>query len=163
MIKVLLLLGGNVGSVESTFEGVRGDLEREVGAIVSCSELLESQAWGFDSAPFLNQGVAVTTSLDPLSLLDSTQRIEERWGRNRAKEREQKGRSGERYLAREIDIDIIFYGDTIMQSERLTLPHPLVAQREFALEPLAQIAPEATHPVSGKSVAQMLNELKSER
>ncbi len=157
MTSVVLLLGGNLGNVAQTFEGVKHDLEREVGAIVSCSEQLKSDAWGFEAATFLNEAVVVETKLEPVELLDATQRIEERWGRARAVEQETKSESGERYCSRMIDIDIIFYGQEVLQSERLTVPHPLMGERRFVLEPLSQIVPNFVHPLVGLSVAEMLN------
>ncbi len=160
MREVVLLLGGNAGSVEQTFEGVRHDLEREVGQIKRLSDTMSSEAWGFESAQFLNQALLLESNLDTVALLDATQSIEERWGRCREQEAEEKSRSGERYLARTIDIDIIFYGEAIVQSERLTIPHPLIAERRFALEPLAQIVPQWVHPASGVSVEEMLNDIK---
>ncbi len=160
MISVLLLLGGNLGSVEQTFMGVRGDLEREAGEILRSSEILRSAAWGFQADDFLNQAVELTTELGAEELLDVTQGIEERWGRDREAEAEAKRLGDERYCSRSIDIDIIFYGDAIIESERLTIPHPLMAEREFVLEPLVQIAPNFINPINRLSVEQMFNNLK---
>ncbi len=157
---VVLLLGGNLGDVAHTFEGVKRDLEREVGSVVRCSEQLRSEAWGFDSMPFLNEAVEVETRLEPLELLKTTQRIEERWGRAREEEREKKSESGERYCSRMIDIDIIFYGQEVIQTEPLTVPHPLMAQRRFVLEPLSQIVPHFVHPILGLSVVEMLKRVE---
>ncbi len=160
MTQVILLLGGNLGSVTETFREVRADLEREVGAIIRCSEELRSEAWGFQaSSEFLNQAVMIETQLQAEELLDATQRIEARRGRDREREFVEKGVSGQRYCSRAIDIDIIFYGDLILRSERLTLPHALLREREFVLRPIAQIAPQLRHPESGESVEMMLNNL----
>ena len=81
-------------------------------------------------------------------------------GRDRAAEQEVKSATGARYASRSIDIDILFYDDLIVESERLTLPHPRIAEREFVLEPLAEVVAEWRHPISGKSVQQMYDELK---
>lgn len=155
------MLGGNVGSVERTFEGVKCDLEREVGDIVRCSSVMRSAAWGFCADDFLNEAVIVATKLSAEELLDATQRIEKRWGRTREEEQREKILSGEKYTSRSIDIDIIFYGDAVIESERLVVPHLLMTKREFVLEPIAQIAPHLVHPECGKSVAELLNELKA--
>ncbi len=161
MIEAVILLGGNVGDVPKRFEGVRAAIEASVGEILLASSVMRSAAWGFDSQEFYNQAVLVKTSLEPLALLDTVQALEQHWGRDRQAELKEKTQSGVRYTARAIDIDIIFYGDEIIEQERLTIPHPLIAEREFALEPIAQIAPLLQHPKLGKSVEQMLNELKS--
>ncbi len=162
MSRVVLLLGGNRGSVEQTFSSVRGDLEREVGQIVDSSTTLRSEAWGFEADDFLNQAVVVESSLEPHALLDITQRIEQRWGRERVREQEEKSESGERYCSRAIDIDIIFYGEEVIQSQRLVVPHPLLEERKFVLEPLNQIMPHFVHPQTGLSVAEMLNRIEKQ-
>ncbi len=160
MIKVALLLGANEGDTEATLAGVTEQIERSAGRIVSRSSVVRTKAWGFASADFSNQAVVVETALEPLALLDELQAIEQRWGRDREREAQEKSESGERYCARTIDIDIIFYGEQSVCCERLTIPHALMAQREFVLQPLAQIAPHWRHSESGKSVEQMLNELR---
>ncbi len=160
MISVVLLLGGNLGEMEQTFARVREDLESEVGQIVQLSSVVRSESWGFKADDFLNQAVEVETSMEAEELLDAVQRIEKRWGRERVAEASQKAESGERYTSRSIDVDIIFYGDQAISTERLTVPHPLLEQREFVLEPLAQIAPQRRHAITGRSVEQMLNDLK---
>ncbi len=160
MISVVLLLGGNLGDMEQTFARVREDLEREVGQIVNLSSVVRSEAWGFEAPDFLNQAVEVETSMEAEELLDAVQRIENRWGRARDEEARQKAESGEKYTSRSIDIDIIFYGDQAISTQRLIVPHPLIEQREFVLKPLAQIAPNRCHCTTGRSVEQMLNDLK---
>ncbi|MFI3324263.1 MAG: 2-amino-4-hydroxy-6-hydroxymethyldihydropteridine diphosphokinase [Rikenellaceae bacterium] len=161
MTTVALLLGANMGDVHSTLESVREALQCEVGAIVASSEVMRSEAWGFEAPDFLNQALLITTSLEPLALLDATQRIEERWGRERECEQRAKAESGAKYLSRSIDIDIILYGDQRVECERLTVPHPLMGEREFVLRPLAQVASEIVHPVSGRSIEEMLKDLSN--
>ena len=72
-------------------------------------------------------------------------------------------RTGERYSSRKIDIDILFYGDEVISTERLQVPHPLIAEREFVLQPLCEILRTKRHPVTGRSAAEMLDELKKRR
>lgn len=92
-------------------------------------------------------------------MLDACQQIERELGRNRAAEAVEKASSGAAYSSRPIDIDIIFYGDEVIDDERLTVPHPLLAEREFALQPLAEIMRRHRHPVTGVTVGEMLGAL----
>ncbi len=160
MTSVVLLLGGNVGDVEQTFARVKADLQREVGKVTICSSVFRSEAWGFEAEAFLNQAVVVESELKPLELLDLTQAIEQRWGRKREREAADKQESGQRYCSRTIDIDIIFYGDCIIKEERLVVPHALLCERRFVLDPLNEILPNFVHPVLGLSVAEILKRLE---
>jgi 2-amino-4-hydroxy-6-hydroxymethyldihydropteridine diphosphokinase len=99
-----------------------------------------------DQPAFLNMALAGETGLAPLDLLDRLKSLENRLGRV----------ASVRYGPRLIDLDILLYGDVVMDSERLTLPHPRLAERRFALAPLAEIAASACHPVSGLTVTAML-------
>ncbi len=164
MSRIMLLLGGNMGEVAEVIDRAVSHLEREVGEVVTRSEILRSKAWGFNhpTPDFLNQAVELHTSLTPEELLDATQRIEQKLGRERESEREAKQESGERYASRGIDIDIIFYGEQSYQSERLTIPHPLMQEREFVLRPIAEIAPEWQNVALGASAKELLERLKNE-
>lgn len=105
----------------------------------------------------------VSTDLAPEQVLDALQRIECELGRDRGAEARDRERTGERYSSRKIDIDILFYGDEVISTERLQVPHPLIAEREFVLQPLCEILRTKRHPVTGRSAAEMLDELKKRR
>ena len=140
------------------------------------SSLYESEPWGFDADEwFLNRAVLIDTELKPEELLEKVLAIEEKLGRvrgeevdkekekekqkNKQKQKQNENENGEReYSSREIDIDIIFYGDLVQASEKLTIPHPRMHLRRFVLEPVAQIAPNLIHPVLGITVKQLLAE-----
>ena len=158
---VIVLTGCNMGNKEQTLLRAARMLDERVGRVVAHSDILYSEAWGFSAEEqFANQALELLTPLEPLQLLDTTQAIEQELGRNRAKELAEKELSGERYCSRTMDIDIMFYDDATMQSERLTLPHPLMQLREFALRPMAQIAAHRQHPLLEKTVEEMLRELE---
>ena len=150
--RVYLGLGTNIGNKKENLTRAIEKLSLALGECKALSSLIETEPWGFDSCnSFLNCAAAFDTGLSPLELLDTTERIERELGRT-AKS------SNGNYHDRIIDIDILFYGNTIIKSERLTVPHPLMQQRRFVLEPLAEIAPDTIHPVLAKSIKQLLNE-----
>lgn len=160
MTRVALLLGGNQGDVKRTLQTAQQLINSRVGAVLRCSHRYESAPWGFPAAErFSNQALEVSTDLSPLEVLDACQQIERELGRNRAAEAVEKASSGAAYSSRPIDIDIIFYGDEVIDDERLTVPHPLLAEREFALQPLAEIMRRHRHPVTGLTVGEMLDAL----
>lgn len=152
MARVYLLLGGNIGDVAAKFEkSIK--MIAELGKIVRLSSLYESEAWGFKSEDrFLNQAIALDTELDPIALLDATQAIESALGRKRKT-------VGRKYENREIDIDILLYGDMTLRTKRLTIPHALLHERAFALKPLKEIAAEVVHPIIGKTVEELYSDL----
>lgn len=162
MARVALLLGGNQGDVKHTLQTAQQLINARVGAVLRCSHRYESEAWGF-SAPekFSNQALEVSTDLTPHEVLDSCQEIERELGRNRAAEAVAKASSGMAYTSRPIDIDVIFYDDLVLDDERLTVPHPLLAEREFALVPLSEIMRQRRHPVTGLTVGEMLETLRN--
>ncbi len=160
MAYVALLLGGNRGDMFATLSGVRADIESRVGTILSQSSVVETEPWGFECEEmFSNQALIVECDMEPVALLDTLQTIEREWGRDRGAETKLKENSGARYTSRAIDIDIILYGDRVVQSERLQIPHPLMQERMFVLEPLAQVAPQMLHPVLGLTVEELKERL----
>lgn len=144
---LFLLLGANLGDPRQTFADARQQLAEQVGDMLQASALYETAAWGVTDQPtYLNQVLRLGTLLPPHAILERTQAIEQALGRVRR----------ERWGARLIDIDLLFYDDRVMQTPTLTLPHPLLHERRFTLAPLADIAPHWRHPVLGKLVSQLL-------
>ncbi len=161
MARVMLLLGGNIGDVEARIDMAVEMIGARVGRIVRRSSMMRSEAWGFsvETPSFVNQAVEVESDQSPEQILDATQLIERELGREREAEAIEKAESGERYCSRLIDIDIIFYGEMILQSDRLTLPHPLMQEREFVLRPIVEIAPEWRDARVGRSCRELLESI----
>jgi len=150
MAKVYFLIGGNLGNREQILKDTAEQLNEKVGEIYLISSIYETEPWGFEhELSFLNQVVVCETTLLPIEVLNSTQEIELNLGRVRKKNR---------YSERTIDIDLLFYDDLIMDTERLELPHPRMGERMFALAPLSEIIPEFIHPISFKTVQTMKTE-----
>ena len=150
MVKIYLLLGGNLGDKKLVFEKATKFLKENVGAILQQSHIYETEPWGFESSDvFWNQVLELVTSLSPEEVLRQTQHIELELGRVR-KER--------KYDSRIIDIDILFYGEEIIQLPNLEIPHPRIQERKFALVPLNEIAPKLKHPILQKNIDQLLAE-----
>jgi 2-amino-4-hydroxy-6-hydroxymethyldihydropteridine diphosphokinase len=149
--RVYLSLGSNVGDREDQLREAITRLETE-GRIVSISSFYETEPVDFtDQAWFLNCAVALATDKTPERLMAAILGIEREMGRQRV---QNKG-------PRIIDIDILlfvgaFTGDAILDSPELTIPHPAMHARRFVLEPLAEIAPEARHPVFKKTIRELL-------
>ena len=152
---IYLGLGSNLGDKRNNIEHALDQLTGKVGMICACSDFYETQPSGYESKEsYLNIAIAVETTLKPTALLSVTQMIEKVMGR------QNKTING-KYLDRIIDIDILLYNDRIVQTRTLLIPHPLLHQRAFVLQPLAEIAPHAMHPVLGKSVATLYADLLS--
>lgn len=144
-----LALGTNIGNKRRNMITAAALLAERVGDVLALSGFYETEPWGFQSEnTFLNAALQLDTSLSPLELLKATQEIEIEMGRTQ--------KSNGAYHDRIIDIDILLYDDLVMQTPELTLPHPLMHERLFVMEPLAEIAPNVIHPVFKKPVISLL-------
>jgi 2-amino-4-hydroxy-6-hydroxymethyldihydropteridine diphosphokinase len=140
-VTVYLSLGSNLGDRLANLHEAVERLRRLEGVSVErVSAAYESEPVGVTDQPrFLNLAAQISTTLDPLELLDAAKRIEREMGRQ----------PGPRWGPRLIDIDLLLYGDASLQSPRLTLPHPEMMRRAFVLVPLAEIAPDLPLPGGG--------------
>jgi 2-amino-4-hydroxy-6-hydroxymethyldihydropteridine diphosphokinase len=145
-------LGANLGPREQTLRAALDQLAQTPSlTLTRVSSFHETAAVGGppDSPPFLNAAAELHTALSPEQLLDRLLEIERSLGRVRR----------EKWEPRLIDLDLLLYGDAAMSTDRLTVPHPLMHRRRFVLEPLAEIAPQAIHPVRRRTVRELLAEL----
>jgi 2-amino-4-hydroxy-6-hydroxymethyldihydropteridine diphosphokinase len=146
-MKAYLLLGANLGDRLATLQKATDLIAARIGQVVHQSGLYETAPWGVTDQPaFLNQVLAVKTTMEPEEVLNQTQAIEQELGRVRL----------EKWGARLIDIDLLYYDQLVLQTDRLTIPHPYLHQRRFTLMPLVEIAPDFLHPVLTKTNAMLL-------
>ena len=160
MARVALLLGGNQGDVKRTLQTAQQLVNSRVGAVLRCSHRYESEPWGFPAAErFSNQALEVSTDLTPHEVLAEVHRIERELGRNRAAEAVERAATGQRYVSRPIDIDILLYDDEVISTPELTIPHPGIAEREFVLTPLCEVLRQRPHPVLGLTMGELRDNL----
>ena len=153
MTRIYIGLGSNMGDrVENLHQALtRLDTLFELDQLSPVYET--APKYVEDQSPFLNMAVSGETSLDPLQLLEKLKAFEAEIGRVP---------SDERYGPRVIDLDILFFGNAVVAQPGLSIPHPLMSEREFVLRPLADIAAGFRHPATGQTVVQMLAALEGE-
>ena len=150
MIKLYILLGGNIGNKQFVFSETRERLAAQVGPITQQSAVYETEPWGFESSDmFWNQAIEIETGLSPDEVLDQTHGIEQALGRIRKENQ---------FDSRIIDIDVLFFGSQIVNQPNLEIPHPRIQDRKFVLVPLSEIAPDLVHPVFRKTIGELLDE-----
>jgi 2-amino-4-hydroxy-6-hydroxymethyldihydropteridine diphosphokinase len=154
MASALIALGGNIGDVGATFQkAVPHICGMAQAALMARSSDYATPPWGDEQqARFVNACIEIETSLDPHALLFVLQKVEKKFGRDRARER--------RWGPRTLDLDLIAYDDASLQTPELTLPHPRLFERAFVLVPLAEIAPDRL--IGGRSVREALAGLSTE-
>ena len=148
MNHVYLMIGGNIGNRLSNLENARYSIEQKCGPIQKQSSIYETEAWGFKEQPaFYNQALCIETALSPHDLMTTLLTIEQAMGRERLMP----------LGPRTIDLDIIYYNQTIIEGPELTIPHPRIASRNFVLAPLMEIAPDFIHPLLKKTNLALYN------
>ncbi len=149
MAQVFLSLGSNKGNCFMQLKKATEQIQNDVGKIIKFSSIFKSKSWAYEDSDYLNAVIEIKTFLSPDKLLQKTQEIEKKLGRN-TKTKTENGKPV--YSSRSIDIDILFYETKIIKTKQLTIPHPLMHLRLFVLKPMMQIAPDFVHPVFDKTI-----------
>ena len=149
-IRSYIALGSNKGNKFENLQQAIDYIYERVGTVHAISKIYKTEALGFEGDDFFNTCIAIDTQLTPHELLETLLDIEVILGRERTE--------GEGYTSRTIDLDIIFYDRSILDTNRLVIPHPEAHKRNFVLQPLSDIAAKVEHPVLDKEVQQLLAE-----
>lgn len=148
MHQVFLGIGGNIGNKYDNFNKALFLIENELGTIQEKSSVYETPPWGFQAEQnFWNMVAQIESEFSPDELLKRIKRMEQEFGRKD---------SGTNYASREMDIDILYFDDLVVENERLKIPHLHIPERLFVLVPLAEIAPQMRHPVLQKTNWELL-------
>lgn len=153
MNKTYLLLGSNMGKSEKHLAVAQDHIKKKTGNVIRASSIYQTAAWGKTDQPdFLNRVLIVETGLTAEQTMQSLLSIEKKMGRTRS----------EKYAARTIDIDILFFNREIINGPALTIPHPQLQNRRFVLVPLNELSPRLIHPVLKRSIHDLLKECSDE-
>jgi 2-amino-4-hydroxy-6-hydroxymethyldihydropteridine diphosphokinase len=152
-VTAYIALGANLGDRRRQLESALADLEAIEGVEVrAVSDFLETRPQGpVEQGPYLNAAAALGCAIEPRPLLDAMLAIEVAHGRDRARE--------QRWGPRTLDLDLLLYGDRVIDEPGLVVPHPRLHERPFVLVPLARIAPDAVHPRLGLTVRSLRDRL----
>jgi 2-amino-4-hydroxy-6-hydroxymethyldihydropteridine diphosphokinase len=149
---VYIGVGSNIGARHKNCLDAVRYLEQSGVKVIKRSSLLETEPWGRRDQPdFINMVIEAKTDLTPQDLLKVLQLTEETMGRKRR----------QKWGPRTIDLDLLLYDDLKIRTKYLTIPHPLLHERDFVLIPLADIAPDKIHPVLNKHISDLLKDLRS--
>lgn len=147
-----VLFGSNLGDREGIFASACLLINNRCGRVVAVSSSYESEPWGFEAEEwFLNRVIVVETGLAPDALMRQLLEIEAELGRVRHPE-------AHGYASRTADLDILYFGHRVIRTQRLTVPHPRLHQRRFALVPMCEVAPDFVHPVFQTTQTELLRQ-----
>lgn len=150
-VVTILSLGSNIGDKFNFLTLSKSLIYNKIGQILLSSNIYETEPWGVENQDsYLNQVISVKTDRTPNELLKDIHSIEKELGRIR----------NVHYGARTIDIDILYYGERIINAKRLKIPHPHIQKRRFILVPLSEVSPEMLHPLLKKTNQELLDVVK---
>jgi len=146
--QVVLSIGSNQGNRLANIESCIALIHQEVGTVIEVSKLYETPAWGFESDAFYNCALLLHSNLSAQKILNQVLKVEKQLGRIRSNQ--------EGYQSRIIDIDLIVFDNEIIESEKLTIPHPLMQNRNFVLLPMRDLKLDWKHPVFHKTINELI-------
>lgn len=153
---IVLSIGTNVGDKIDNINKAIDLIHKKIGTVIKVSSIYEFPAWGFESDVFYNCAILIHSYLTPEQAIKNILEAEIELGRIR-------DNNIQGYQARSIDIDIITFNDEIIEQEKLTIPHPLMHQRAFVLQPMLDLNLDWTHPVLAKNISELLINLQEQK